>query len=186
MDRRRVPARPGRAGPRRGCTDPRMPRVASRRHRRLFSPACRERFRLGEHRVCTDRGHTKRHKIPSNPNTRITPPIVPATIATFFCSKSSAMTTAFHACSIRYHKRNHCPAKEKPRPLGYLNPTIEDAGGEVGVQVGGHSVSSGSGSKAGTPNTRRPVFPAPLPEYMGCRAGTRTPGPSGESKKAGL
>ena len=40
-------------------------------------------------------------------------------------------------------------------------------------------------SETGTLNTRHPVFPAPLLEYMARRAGTRTPGPSRESEKAG-
>jgi len=39
------------------------------------------------------RDHKRVTKIPPSPNKRITPPIIPATIATFLWSKSSAITT---------------------------------------------------------------------------------------------
>ena len=51
---------------------------------------------VNERRVRTDRGRQDPHKIPNNPSKRTVPPMIPATIATFFCSKSSAMTIAFH------------------------------------------------------------------------------------------
>ena len=44
--------------------------------------------------------HKRITKTPNNPTKRTTPPIIPATIATFLLSKSSAITTPTHSYSV--------------------------------------------------------------------------------------